>query len=73
MKITKRQLKRIIQEESQRLVLEAQDPNKLVMALEAINNGTAKATMGLGLGKDEIMIKFGDGPFDSIALKLRGF
>ena len=73
MKITKKQLRKIIREERQRLFLEAQDPSLLPLVLEAINNGTAKATMGLGLGKDEIMIRFGDDPFDSVALKLRSF
>ncbi len=73
MKITKRQLRRIIKEERQKLFLEAQDPSLLPLALEAINNGAAKASMGLGLGKDEIMIRFGDGPSDAIVLKLRSF
>ncbi len=73
MKITKRQLRRIIKEERQKLFLEAQDPSVLPLVLEAINNGTAKATMGLGLGKDEIMIRFGEGPLEAVALKLRSF
>ena len=71
MKITKRQLRKIIKEENHRLFLEAQDPSLLPLVLEAINNGTATATMGLGLGKDEIMIRFGTGPFEAVALKLR--
>jgi len=73
MKITKRQLRKIIKEERRKLFLEAQDPSLLPLVLEAINNGTARATMGLGLGKDEIMISFGDGPDKSVALKLRSF
>ena len=71
MKITKRQLRKIIKEERQRLLLEAQDPSLLPLVLEAINNGTAEATMGLGLGRDEIMINFGDG--QAVVLKLRSF
>ena len=73
MKITKRQLRRIIKEERQKLFLEAQDPSALPLALEAINNGTATATMGLGLGKDEIMIRFWKGPGEAVVLKLRSF
>ena len=72
-KITKRQLRKNIKEERQKLFLEAQDPSLLPLVLEAINNGTARATMGLGLGRDEIMISFGDGPDKSVALKLRSF
>ena len=73
MKITKRQLRRIIKEERQKLFLEAQDPSVLPLVLEAINNGTATATMGLGLGKDEILISFGKGQGEAVALKLRSF
>jgi len=50
---------------------ESQDPSLLPSALEAINNGTASATMGMGLGRDEILISFGQG--QSVVLKLRSF
>lgn len=71
MKITKRQLRQIILEEKKKLMIESQDASLLPLALEAINDGTAKATMGLGLGPDEIMINFGRG--QAVVLKLRGF
>ena len=71
MKITKRQLRQIILEEKKKLMIESQDASLLPLALEAINDGTAKATMGLGLGPDEIMINFGLG--QAVVLKLRGF
>ena len=73
MKITKRQLRRIIKEERQKLFLEAQDPSALPLVLEAINNGTATATMGLGLGRDEILIRFGKEQGEAVVLKLRSF
>lgn len=71
MKITKRQLRQIILEEKKKLMIESQDASLLPLALEAINDGTAKATMGLGLGPDEIIINFGRG--QAVVLKLRGF
>ena len=71
MKITKRRLRQIILEEKKKLMIESQDASLLPLALEAINDGTAKATMGLGLGPDEIIINFGRG--QAVVLKLRGF
>lgn len=71
MKITKRQLRQMILEEKKKLMIESQDASLLPLALEAINDGTAKATMGLGLGPDEIIINFGRG--QAVVLKLRGF
>ena len=73
MKITKKQLRKIIREEKARLLNEAQDPALLPIVLEAINNGTARASMGLGLGRDEILISFGNSPDNSVVLKLRSF
>ena len=66
MKITKQQLRTLIQE-----AIEEDSP--VLRVLSSINDGTAKASVGMGLGPDEILVRFGPGPSDSVVLKVRGF
>ena len=72
-KLTRKQLRRIIRSEKRKILKESQDASKLQSIVDAINSGAATASMGMGMGPDEILIRFGNGPGQALVLKVRGF